>query len=203
MFSTCIASIRLWLWLRWWGSFIRARVSCSTSSWGKPTGSVLVPQCGLRPWASGCGARWAIMGWPVRVNQCSIIIVQTVATMFYIVSVQILTSIIIFHNYGLSYYVDQWSVITVMIAYVAIVIIVISCSPKWSATLANHCLLFSWILKVVLQCERKRSSIIPIIFPGFAASNISESYDAKIFSVATLLSSYLLYNSVKVCYSIL
>ncbi len=37
------------------------------------------------------------------------------------------------------------------------------------------------------------------MFLGFAASNISESYDAKIFSVATLLSSYLLYNSVKVC----
>ena len=33
---------------------------------------------------------------------------------------------------------------------------------------------------------------------GFAASNISETYDAKIFSVATLLSSYLIYNSVKV-----
>ena len=33
---------------------------------------------------------------------------------------------------------------------------------------------------------------------GFAANNISETYDAKIFSVATLLSSYLLYNSVKV-----
>ena len=36
------------------------------------------------------------------------------------------------------------------------------------------------------------------ICPGFAASNISETYDAKIFSVATLLSSYLIYNSVKV-----
>lgn len=33
---------------------------------------------------------------------------------------------------------------------------------------------------------------------GFAANNVTESYDAKIFSVATLLSSYLLYNSVKV-----
>ena len=33
---------------------------------------------------------------------------------------------------------------------------------------------------------------------GFAANNISEAYDAKIFSVATLLSSYLIYNSVKV-----
>ena len=38
---------------------------------------------------------------------------------------------------------------------------------------------------------------------GFAASNISESYDAKIFSVATLLSSYLIYNSVKVSFYIL
>lgn len=35
-------------------------------------------------------------------------------------------------------------------------------------------------------------------YVGFAANNISESYDAKIFSVATLLSSYLIYNSVKV-----
>ena len=34
---------------------------------------------------------------------------------------------------------------------------------------------------------------------GFAANNISESYDAKIFAVSTLLSSYLIYNSVKVC----
>lgn len=41
--------------------------------------------------------------------------------------------------------------------------------------------------------------VIPHSSPlGFAASNISESYDAKIFAVATLLSSYLLYNSVKV-----
>ena len=40
-----------------------------------------------------------------------------------------------------------------------------------------------------------------IVYPsdiGFAANNISETYDAKIFSVATLLSSYLIYNSVKV-----
>jgi len=36
-------------------------------------------------------------------------------------------------------------------------------------------------------------------FVGFAANNISESYDAKIFAVSTLLSSYLIYNSVKVC----
>lgn len=36
------------------------------------------------------------------------------------------------------------------------------------------------------------------MYPGFAATNVSESYDAKVFAVATLLSSYLIYNSVKV-----
>ena len=38
-----------------------------------------------------------------------------------------------------------------------------------------------------------------VLLLGFAANNISESYDAKIFAVSTLLSSYLIYNSVKVC----
>ncbi|KXJ23596.1 hypothetical protein AC249_AIPGENE12396 [Exaiptasia diaphana] len=33
---------------------------------------------------------------------------------------------------------------------------------------------------------------------GFAATNVSETYDAKVFAVATLLSSYLIYNSVKI-----
>ncbi|XP_054157665.1 guanylate-binding protein 1-like [Oppia nitens] len=33
---------------------------------------------------------------------------------------------------------------------------------------------------------------------GFAANNVSENYDAKIFAVSTLLSSFLLYNSVKI-----
>ncbi len=33
---------------------------------------------------------------------------------------------------------------------------------------------------------------------GFAATNVSENYDAKIFAVATLLSAQLLYNSVKI-----
>ena len=42
------------------------------------------------------------------------------------------------------------------------------------------------------------SVVIVHVYVGFAANNISETYDAKIFSVATLLSSYLLYNSVKV-----
>src|SRR6218665_912883 len=33
---------------------------------------------------------------------------------------------------------------------------------------------------------------------GFAANNVSENYDAKIFAVASLLSSKLIYNSVKI-----
>ncbi|KAM7304888.1 hypothetical protein ISCGN_014788 [Ixodes scapularis] len=33
---------------------------------------------------------------------------------------------------------------------------------------------------------------------GFAANNVSENYDAKIFAVATLISSHLIYNSVKI-----
>ena len=33
---------------------------------------------------------------------------------------------------------------------------------------------------------------------GFAANNVSENYDAKVFAVATLLSSHLLFNSVKI-----
>ncbi|KXJ23548.1 hypothetical protein AC249_AIPGENE12430 [Exaiptasia diaphana] len=33
---------------------------------------------------------------------------------------------------------------------------------------------------------------------SFAATNVSETYDAKVFAVATLLSSYLIYNSVKI-----
>jgi hypothetical protein len=44
----------------------------------------------------------------------------------------------------------------------------------------------------------KKLSLVFIDTEGFAASNISESYDAKIFAVATLLSSHLIYNSVKI-----
>ncbi|XP_071481321.1 guanylate-binding protein 5-like, partial [Diadema antillarum] len=33
---------------------------------------------------------------------------------------------------------------------------------------------------------------------GFAANNVSETYDAKVFAVSALLSSYLIYNSVKI-----
>lgn len=32
---------------------------------------------------------------------------------------------------------------------------------------------------------------------GFDATNVTETYDAKIFSIATLLSDYLIYNSLR------
>ncbi|KAI1305312.1 Guanylate-binding protein 1 [Halotydeus destructor] len=41
-------------------------------------------------------------------------------------------------------------------------------------------------------------SVIFLDTEGFAANNVSENYDAKVFAVATLLSSHLLYNSVKI-----
>uniref|UniRef100_T1IUF1 GB1/RHD3-type G domain-containing protein n=1 Tax=Strigamia maritima TaxID=126957 RepID=T1IUF1_STRMM len=41
-------------------------------------------------------------------------------------------------------------------------------------------------------------SVIFLDTEGFAANNISENYDAKIFAIATLLSSQLIYNSVKI-----
>ena len=44
----------------------------------------------------------------------------------------------------------------------------------------------------------QKLSLVFLDSEGFAASNISENYDAKIFAVATLLSSYLVYNSVKI-----
>lgn len=41
-------------------------------------------------------------------------------------------------------------------------------------------------------------SIVFLDTEGFAASNVTENYDAKVFAVSTLLSSHLLYNSVKI-----
>ena len=48
------------------------------------------------------------------------------------------------------------------------------------------------------QPSGQQLSIVFIDTEGFAANNISETYDAKIFAVSTLLSSYLIYNSVKI-----
>lgn len=44
----------------------------------------------------------------------------------------------------------------------------------------------------------EEASVIFLDTEGFAANNVSENYDAKVFAVATMLSSHLLYNSVKI-----
>lgn len=44
----------------------------------------------------------------------------------------------------------------------------------------------------------ERINLVFLDTEGFAANNITENYDAKVFAVSTLLSSHLLYNSVKI-----
>lgn len=44
----------------------------------------------------------------------------------------------------------------------------------------------------------KKLSLVFLDTEGFAASNITENYDAKVFAVSTLMSSHLIYNSVKI-----
>ncbi|GAB6024572.1 hypothetical protein CHUAL_009723 [Chamberlinius hualienensis] len=53
-------------------------------------------------------------------------------------------------------------------------------------------------LEIRVNSTIEKLSVIFLDTEGFAANNISEHYDAKIFAVATLLSSYLIYNSVKI-----
>ncbi|KAK8756581.1 hypothetical protein V5799_000715 [Amblyomma americanum] len=52
-------------------------------------------------------------------------------------------------------------------------------------------------LKVKLP-SGQQLSLIFLDTEGFAATNVSENYDAKIFAIATLISSHLIYNSVKI-----
>ncbi|XP_065311128.1 uncharacterized protein [Dermacentor albipictus] len=52
-------------------------------------------------------------------------------------------------------------------------------------------------LKVQLP-SGQQLSLIFLDTEGFAATNVSENYDAKIFAIATLISSHLIYNSVKI-----
>lgn len=52
-------------------------------------------------------------------------------------------------------------------------------------------------LKVKLL-SGQQLSLIFLDTEGFAATNVSENYDAKIFAIATLISSHLIYNSVKI-----
>lgn len=46
--------------------------------------------------------------------------------------------------------------------------------------------------------NNQQINVIFLDTEGFAANNVSENYDAKIFAVTTLLSSHLLFNSVKI-----
>ncbi|CAD5113813.1 DgyrCDS2977 [Dimorphilus gyrociliatus] len=55
-----------------------------------------------------------------------------------------------------------------------------------------------WMQKKEINGKHGNLTIAFFDTEGFAASNISESYDAKIFAVSTLISSLLLYNSVKI-----
>ncbi|KAL1427420.1 hypothetical protein MTO96_017472 [Rhipicephalus appendiculatus] len=58
-----------------------------------------------------------------------------------------------------------------------------------------------WMWGEPLKIHLPSGQQISLIFldtEGFAATNVSENYDAKIFAIATLISSHLIYNSVKI-----
>lgn len=59
-----------------------------------------------------------------------------------------------------------------------------------------------WMWGLPLQVDSpstgRRINIVFLDTEGFAANNVTENYDAKVFAVSTLLSSHLLYNSVKI-----
>ncbi|KYQ99920.1 guanylate-binding protein [Tieghemostelium lacteum] len=55
-----------------------------------------------------------------------------------------------------------------------------------------------WIMASNIQYQGKEHTLLLLDTEGFYSSNVSETYDAKIFAITTLLSSHLLYNSVKI-----
>ncbi|XP_031565024.1 guanylate-binding protein 5-like, partial [Actinia tenebrosa] len=58
-----------------------------------------------------------------------------------------------------------------------------------------------WMWGKPIRMKTSDGQQVALIFldtEGFAATNVSETYDAKVFAVATLLSSFLIYNSVKI-----
>ncbi|KAL6054572.1 Guanylate-binding protein, N-terminal domain [Balamuthia mandrillaris] len=57
--------------------------------------------------------------------------------------------------------------------------------------------LWMWGKPMPLTIHGRNVSVLFLDTEGFFSSSVSEEYDAKLFSVTTLLSSYLLYNSVK------
>lgn len=60
--------------------------------------------------------------------------------------------------------------------------------------------IWMWGQPMEFQSSRAGTKINVVFLDteGFAANNITENYDAKVFAVSTLLSSHLLYNSVKI-----
>lgn len=60
--------------------------------------------------------------------------------------------------------------------------------------------IWMWGQPLVFKSPRsgQKINLIFLDTEGFAANNITENYDAKVFAVSTLLSSHLLYNSVKI-----
>lgn len=60
--------------------------------------------------------------------------------------------------------------------------------------------IWMWGQPLVVHSARagKRINVVFLDTEGFAANNVTENYDAKVFAVSTLLSSHLLYNSVKI-----
>jgi hypothetical protein len=60
--------------------------------------------------------------------------------------------------------------------------------------------IWMWGQPLVVESSRagRRINIVFLDTEGFAANNVTENYDAKVFAVSTLLSSHLLYNSVKI-----
>jgi len=58
--------------------------------------------------------------------------------------------------------------------------------------------LWVWGNPLKTTIDGKEVSVIFLDTEGFYANSVSEAYDAKIFAVSTLLSSYLVYNSIKI-----
>lgn len=60
--------------------------------------------------------------------------------------------------------------------------------------------IWMWGQPLVYESPRtgQKINLVFLDTEGFAANNVTENYDAKVFAVSTLLSSHLLYNSVKI-----
>ncbi|KAF2076371.1 hypothetical protein CYY_002328 [Polysphondylium violaceum] len=55
-----------------------------------------------------------------------------------------------------------------------------------------------WVWASKVRYAGKLHNLLLLDTEGFYSSNVSETYDAKIFAITTLLSSHLIYNSVKI-----